>query len=98
MQSKEIHRDLGEAFLYVTFDIIEERFIEVKIFGACARGSFRIFHCAFFIAYLSLHIGDDIHGLNSSKSEIRNPKPGARPKGGSPQDKSEIGIAETMKT
>jgi hypothetical protein len=25
-----------EGFLYVTFDIIEEGVIEVKIFGACA--------------------------------------------------------------
>ena len=37
MQSQEIHRALGERFLYVTFDIIEERVIEVKKFGACAR-------------------------------------------------------------
>jgi hypothetical protein len=30
---------LGEGFLYVTFDIIKERIIEVKEFGACAVGS-----------------------------------------------------------
>ena len=36
---KKIYRVLGEGFLYVTFDIIEERVIEVKKFGACAGGS-----------------------------------------------------------
>jgi hypothetical protein len=30
---------LDEGFLYVTFDIIRERVIEVKEFGACAVGS-----------------------------------------------------------
>ncbi|MEE9121872.1 MAG: hypothetical protein V3U56_11345 [Syntrophobacteria bacterium] len=39
MQSKEIHRVLNEVFPYVTFDIIRERIIEVKEFGACAGGS-----------------------------------------------------------
>jgi len=28
---------LGEGFLYVTFDIIRERVIEVKEFGACVE-------------------------------------------------------------
>jgi len=63
---------LDEGFLYVTFDIIRERVIEVKEFGACAVGSFFIYHCAFIIAHLSLHIGDDIYGITSSKSAIRN--------------------------
>jgi hypothetical protein len=76
---------LDEGFRYVTFDIIRERVIEVKEFGACAVGSFLIYHCAFIIAHLSLNIGDDIYGITSSKSAIRNPK-------------SEIGIAKTMKT
>jgi hypothetical protein len=39
VQSKEIHRVLNEGFPYVTFDIIRERIIEVKEFGACAGGS-----------------------------------------------------------
>ena len=36
-----IHKTSGldEGFLYVTFDIIKERVIEVKEFGACAAGS-----------------------------------------------------------
>ena len=62
---------LDEGFLYVTFDIIRERVIEVKEFGACAVGSFLICHCAFIIGHLSLHIGDDIYGITSSKSAIR---------------------------
>ena len=76
---------LDEGLPCVTFDIIRERVIEVKEFGACAVGSFFIYHCAFIIAHLSLHIGDDIYGITSSKSAIRNPQ-------------SEIGIAKTMKT
>ncbi len=47
--------------------------------------SLRIYHCAFTIVHLSLNIGDDIYGITSSKSAIRN-------------SKSEIGIAKTMKT
>ncbi len=47
--------------------------------------SLRIYHCAFTIVHLSLDIGDDIYGITSSKSAIRN-------------SKSEIGIAKTMKT
>ena len=63
---------LDEGLRYVTFDIIRERVIEVKEFGACAGGSLFIYHCAFIIAHLSLHIGDDIYGITSSKSAIRN--------------------------
>ena len=50
------------------------------------EGGWRQFsHCAFLVAHLSLHIGDDIYGITSSKSTIHNPQ-------------STIGIASIMKT
>ena len=73
--------ELDGGFLYVTFDIIEERFIEVKILTNCGR-YFLIYHCAFIIAHLSLHIANDICGIYSSKSAIRNPKSEIRNRNG----------------
>ena len=84
-------KELEKSFLYVTFDIIEEEFGEVKkltkginqLGERLSHFSLFIYHCTDSIAPLSLHIGNDCNGVIPSKSAIRN---------------SKSGIAVTMKT